>query len=275
MQSTIGTRRRAGQATPAPFVEIARLDRDGTIVSVNGEWNLFCVANGGDPDRCGPGRSYLEICDSAGDPASTSVGAAICSALDGDLLTPRSLSLACDSPAEARWYDLAVYPRFDDWGSVLGAAVALWRSGGPASEPVPDDGVLPLLKEASRAIDALWRSATGDQAGGPPDRAAPSAIQLGEASQGVHRALIALAGMSYDGPGPEGPTPVGVVLTASVVDEAIQRLSRASLELHHAARRIPAGQGADHWGAAVVELDLVIQDLRRMAFAGSGPHVKK
>jgi len=184
------------------------------------------------------------------------------------------VSLACDSPAEARWFDLAVSPRTDDWGSVLGAAVALWRSAGPAGEPVPDDGVLPLLKEASRAIDALWRSATGDNAGSTV-QPAPSAMQLGEASQGVHRALIALTGMSYDGPGAEGPKPDGVVLTAAVIDEAIQRLSRASLELHHAARRIPAGQGADHWGTAVVELDQVIQDLRHMAFSGSQSQAKR
>jgi hypothetical protein len=131
--------------------------------------------------------------------------------------------------------------------------------------------VLPLLREASRAIDSLWRSATGySNAADPTGSPAPSAMQLGEASQGVHRALIALAGLSYGSADSDAPKPDGVVVTAAVIDEAIQRLSRASLELHHAARRLPAGVGADHWAAAVEALDQVIEDLRHMAFSSPG-----
>jgi hypothetical protein len=53
---------------------------------------------------------------------------------------------------------------------------------------IPDstrDGVLTLLQKAVRTIDDMWRSAQsgGDHTG---------AMVLGEASHGVHRALIAL-----------------------------------------------------------------------------------
>lgn len=47
------------------------------------------------------------------------------------------------------------------------------------------DCVLGLLEQAARTIDEMWRSA---QAEGRH----PAALALGEASHGVHRALIAL-----------------------------------------------------------------------------------
>ena len=45
--------------------------------------------------------------------------------------------------------------------------------------------LLVMLREASRAVDALWRDAL---AGGQAD----TAVRFGEASHGLHRALIAL-----------------------------------------------------------------------------------
>ena len=45
--------------------------------------------------------------------------------------------------------------------------------------------LLGMLREASRAVDALWRDAL---AGGQAD----TAVRFGEASHGLHRALIAL-----------------------------------------------------------------------------------
>ncbi len=46
--------------------------------------------------------------------------------------------------------------------------------------------VLSLLQQAARTIDQMWRSAQ-------TDGRHTAAVSLGEASHGVHRALIALA----------------------------------------------------------------------------------
>lgn len=55
------------------------------------------------------------------------------------------------------------------------------QGGGEAER----DGVLGLLQQAARAIDEMWRAAQSDGQN-------PAAVALGEASYGVHRALIAL-----------------------------------------------------------------------------------
>ena len=47
------------------------------------------------------------------------------------------------------------------------------------------EGVLSLLQQAARTIDHMWRSAQHDGRN-------PAAVALGEASHGIHRALIAL-----------------------------------------------------------------------------------
>ena len=63
-----------------------------------------------------------------------------------------------------------------------------WR---PAIPENSGASLLVLLREASRAVDALWRDAlTGGQA--------DSAVRFGEASQGLHRALIALNAPTAD-----------------------------------------------------------------------------
>lgn len=51
-----------------------------------------------------------------------------------------------------------------------------------------DPSLLGLLRRAGAVIDSMWNSALADGDDG-------SALQLGEASQGVHRALIALSGL--------------------------------------------------------------------------------
>lgn len=52
----------------------------------------------------------------------------------------------------------------------------------------PDGAVLVLLRRASALIDSMWHSA------GSGDGSYP-AVHLAEASQGVHRALIALGAL--------------------------------------------------------------------------------
>ena len=54
-----------------------------------------------------------------------------------------------------------------------------------------DYGLLVLLRRAGSVIDSMWHAALAE---GDAD----SAVQLGEASQGVHRALIALSALESD-----------------------------------------------------------------------------
>lgn len=60
------------------------------------------------------------------------------------------------------------------------------RWGNNTSEGVePHEGVLGLLQQAARTIDQMWHSAQDDGRHS-------AAVALGEASHGIHRALIAL-----------------------------------------------------------------------------------
>lgn len=51
-----------------------------------------------------------------------------------------------------------------------------------------DSGILSVLETATATIDSMWRSALEQGMG-------QTALHLGEASQGIHRALIALASL--------------------------------------------------------------------------------
>ena len=113
-------------ADPDVGVEVALLDRDGVIVSVNPAWQAFAQANGGNPERTGPGVSYLDACASApGDPVAEEVAAAIRRALAGDLPGPLTIGVPCHSPRTARWFDMLISARQDDAGQHLGATVSL------------------------------------------------------------------------------------------------------------------------------------------------------
>lgn len=59
---------------------------------------------------------------------------------------------------------------------------------GTSASPAPDDVVelVGLLRQASVALDRIWRHAITRGAG-------ETVMRLGEASHGVHRALIALS----------------------------------------------------------------------------------
>ena len=111
---------------PEPPVEVALLDRNGVIVSVNAAWDAFCEANGGDPSLMGVGASYLDACSAAGDdPVAREVAAAITAALQGELPAPMTLEVPCHSPDTSRWFDTLISSRLDDDGSCLGATVTL------------------------------------------------------------------------------------------------------------------------------------------------------
>lgn len=112
-------------APPEPPVETALLDTAGVIVWVDQAWHDFCVANGGDPAQAGVGRSFLALCDAAGDPHSATVAAAIRAALQGDLPAPARVEVPCDAPERPRVFDVLISTRRDDRGAVLGATVTL------------------------------------------------------------------------------------------------------------------------------------------------------
>lgn len=116
-------------------VEVALLDRDGVIVSVNEAWQAFALMNGGDPALVGVGVSYLDICAAAaGDPVTGEVADGIRVALAGDLPAPLTVEVPCHSPSEARWFDMLISTRHDDDGRSIGATVTLLlaRSENPA-----------------------------------------------------------------------------------------------------------------------------------------------
>lgn len=108
-------------------VETALLDAEGVIVWVDGTWDEFCRANGGDPARAGIGCSFLALCDEAAatDEHSATVATAIRTALAGDLPAPAQVEVPCHAPAHPRFFDVLVSSRRDDGGTVLGATVTL------------------------------------------------------------------------------------------------------------------------------------------------------
>jgi anti-anti-sigma regulatory factor len=128
-----GPRERAGRAQPAGSlaepdvgVEVALLDRDGVIVSVNDAWQAFARANDGNPERTGRGVSYLEVCAAAGsDPVAKEAAATIRRALAGDVPGPLTIGVPCHSPRTARWFDMLISPRRDGNGEYLGATISL------------------------------------------------------------------------------------------------------------------------------------------------------
>lgn len=115
------------QSTTAQ-AEVALLDRAGVIIWVNRAWREFSAANGGAPDAA-VGCSYLAAC--AADPqdrGAQQVAAAIRAALAGELPAPARVRIACDSPDEARWFDVLTASRLDDRGRCVGAVVTLARA---------------------------------------------------------------------------------------------------------------------------------------------------
>lgn len=121
---------RPGDAGP----EVALLDLDGVVVAVNDAWVRFCVDNGGDPDRSGPGVSYLDVCDAAGgDVAAARVATAIRRAVRGGLPVAERLEMPCDSPVARATVEVYVSSRFADDGTCVGALVTVR----PVDVPVP------------------------------------------------------------------------------------------------------------------------------------------
>jgi diguanylate cyclase (GGDEF)-like protein/PAS domain S-box-containing protein len=93
-------------------VNIALLDHDGVILSVNRTWQEFSDANG----LLGPGHAagvdYLDVCENARQAGSTDGGLAadgIRSVLSGQA-TEFSMEYPCHSPTQQRWFLMTVTP---------------------------------------------------------------------------------------------------------------------------------------------------------------------
>ncbi|NMO89451.1 PAS domain-containing protein [Actinomycetospora sp. TBRC 11914] len=110
-------------------VEVALLDRKGVIVWTNRAWDDFCRDNGGDPRYAGVGRSYVGICDDAGDATSADLARSIRTAVRGALPIPARTVISCPAPGRPRAFDTLVSTRFDDDGRTIGALVTLSEVG--------------------------------------------------------------------------------------------------------------------------------------------------
>jgi two-component system, sensor histidine kinase and response regulator len=100
-------------------INMAILDKDGIIVSVNNAWRSFNKENNGDHARSNEGVNYLEICDKA-EGKSTEGAAEVAAgirAIIAGLTDNYKLEYPCNSPDTQRWFSLGVN-RFHGEGPV-------------------------------------------------------------------------------------------------------------------------------------------------------------
>jgi signal transduction histidine kinase len=115
-----------------PDVRVALLDTDGVIVWVNEGWDESVRSNHADPRRCGPGVSYLAVCDRADDEVARWAGRTIRAAVSGDLPAPARIATPCAMPGSTGWFDMLVSSRRDDEGRCIGASVTFSPTQRPA-----------------------------------------------------------------------------------------------------------------------------------------------
>lgn len=98
---------------------IAILDWNGVILSVNAEWTRFASENGGNPQTCGVGASYLEVCHRANGPGSEAAG--VVAAAIVDLAAGNrdrcEVEYPCHGNGEDRWFVVRL-SRFNHHGQV-------------------------------------------------------------------------------------------------------------------------------------------------------------
>ena len=87
-------------------LEIAVLDGEGTILSVNRAWREFAEANSADLNRVSPGANYLSFCTGADSAASNegTVAAAGLSAVLAGTLERFEFAYRCETPAGSRFF---------------------------------------------------------------------------------------------------------------------------------------------------------------------------
>jgi anti-anti-sigma regulatory factor len=203
-------------------VEVALLDRDGVIVSVNNAWQAFAQANGGNPERAGRGVSYLDACAGAGDdPVAGEVAAAIRRALAGDLPGTFTIGVPCHSPRMARWFDMLISARRDANGQYLGATVSLSLARSQSWAELAESGsaargAVAASAAAERCADlmqtmthrlfgvGLLLQVTEDRAGGPlAGRLAQAVAELDAIIRDTRTAAFETGSFPPGGAGPD------------------------------------------------------------------------
>lgn len=240
----------AGRAAPAHDVgtEIALLDHEGVIVSVNQAWQTFAAKNQGKASRVGPGMSYLEACAAAGnDPVALEVAAAIRGALAGDLPGPMAIEVPCHSPDTARWFDLLISARMDDDGRHLGATLtlSLARSEPRVTPPAPGDEpeIAPVPAGSERRAARPGRPASEPPAPGEGATALPA----------------------------PRPAEADAVVGTSMEHLLVHRLFSAGLTLQTAQRMLGDHPASGKISEAIDDLDLAIRELRSFLFDQDAP----
>ena len=93
---------------------IALLNADGEILSVNASWRRFALANEGrfPIANAGVGMNYLAVCDAACGKESVDAGQAAAGirAVLAGATTGFEFEYACDSPSVHRWFQMTVTP---------------------------------------------------------------------------------------------------------------------------------------------------------------------
>ena len=96
--------------------EIAVIDSQGVILTVNDQWRLFAERNGFAPGLAAPntdvGSNYLAICQAAManfSPGALAANDGIKAVLDG-LVPSFRMEYQCDSPEQHRWFSMTVTP---------------------------------------------------------------------------------------------------------------------------------------------------------------------
>jgi PAS domain S-box-containing protein len=102
---------------------IALIDKQGVILSVNERWRQFALANALKASHLGVGQNYFEVCDNAignWSEKAQEVSLGIHRVLDGetDVFT---MEYPCHSPSVQRWFLLRVVPVRE--GSAEGAVI--------------------------------------------------------------------------------------------------------------------------------------------------------
>jgi diguanylate cyclase (GGDEF)-like protein len=102
------------------------VNSDSVIIAVNAAWREFMVTNGGDPDKCGVGASYLHACEHGGTDSDDNltaleVGRSLRQVLAGDL-SRYEHEYPCHGPADERWFSVRIaHAQIDD---ALGAVIS-------------------------------------------------------------------------------------------------------------------------------------------------------
>ncbi|WP_144290024.1 PAS domain-containing protein [Ideonella sp. A 288] len=142
--------------------QMAVLDASGRIIDVNAAWRQFARDNSppGVEPQAGTdiGVNYLEVCRSArdhGDATAKEVFDGLSRVLDrrSELF---SLEYRCDSPAEARWYQMNVTPlRTASGGAVVVHSNVTQRRGAEAEIERHRNHLQQLVDERTQQLQAL------------------------------------------------------------------------------------------------------------------------